>query len=67
MKLKVYEKAAGVVPALRRAGLAQLPHEVVFNDESGSKGWTALVTVESSEDAAEVRARGFKARVKAVQ
>lgn len=59
-----YKDKKGVTAALRRAGLIQLPHEIFYLDEAGSKGYSAKITVESPEDSDEVRSRGFVPVVK---
>lgn len=64
MPVKSFKDAKGVKAALRRAGLIQLPHRVHYYDAAGSRGFTATVTVELSEDYHEVLSRGFLAEMK---
>lgn len=63
MKTKTYTKDKSVRSALRKAGLGHLPYTIMYLDEAGSKGYTALVTVETVEDRDEVVARGFRAKI----
>jgi hypothetical protein len=65
--IKSFKTPKGAEAGLKRAGLAQLPHEAVVYDARGSKGWTCKVTVELAEDADEVRSRGFIPVVKSNQ
>jgi hypothetical protein len=61
---KSYADQKKAIAAAKRAGLAALPIKAVIYDAAGSKGWTALVSVQTNEDADEVRARGFMAEVR---
>jgi hypothetical protein len=64
MDIRSFKTPKGAEAGLKRAGLAQLPHETVAYDARGSKGYTCKVTVELAEDADEVRSRGFLVDVK---
>ena len=59
MDLNIYKTKRGGISAMKRQALGMMNYEVVHHCSAAGNGFVVEVYVNDSEDADEIRARGF--------